>query len=118
LLYTYRQEYAVNIVSNPYFTSSSIVHRGPASKLEMAYYRAPNHTQSASDVNIFPNIINDPYNKSAFWTLGADPHMRHAAGEMLPSAAKEYGQYYLDPLRNGHVIHQPAMHFFVHNTWH
>jgi hypothetical protein len=113
VMYTYKQEFVVNVVSNPFFSSSSIVHRGPYSKLEMAYYNASRHNQTASDIGMFPNLIHDKYNKSAFWAVNRMPSTMYAAGEFIQSQKMEDATYYWD--QQNRQVHQysHAVCFFL-----
>ena len=95
--YTYRQEFLTNIVSNPFFSSSSVVRKAPLSKLEISYYNGSNYMQRASDIGLFPNLVRDPYNKSAFWSVEMKPQPVFGAGEVLPSTRMEPATYYYDP---------------------
>ena len=92
---TYKQEFLVNIVGNPFFSNSAIVTGGPKSKLEMMYYNAKNHTQKASDIGIFPNLIHDVYNNSAFWPVEYKPGQFEAAGEYIPVSHVDDGTFYM-----------------------
>ena len=96
--YTYKQEFITNIISNPFFSSSSIVRRAPLSKLEIRYYNGFNYTQRAADIGMFPNMIRDPYNNSAFWSVAMKPQSIVAAGEVIPSTRMEKATYYYDPV--------------------
>lgn len=82
---TYKQEFVVNIVSNPFFSSNSVVRNAPLSKLEIKDYNAANFSQKASDIGMFPNMIMDVYQNSAFWPVALKPHPMVAAGEVIPS---------------------------------
>ena len=52
--------------------------------------------QTASDANMFPNVMHDRYNKSAFWTVESMPYMKYAAGEIIPSGGLQDATYYVD----------------------
>ena len=97
---TYKQEFVVNVVSNPFFSSSSVLSGAPASKLEIQYYNATASVQRAADIGMFPNQILDVYNKAAFWPVALKPQVVTAADETIPSTRMHAGMYYFDPATN------------------
>jgi hypothetical protein len=107
--YTYKQEFVVNIVSNPFFSSSSVLSNAPLSKLEVSFYNLSNFTQRASDISMFPNVIKDPYNNAAFWPVNMKPETTIAAGEIIPPSKMESGAYYYDPATNEVMVFFAAL---------
>jgi hypothetical protein len=97
---TYKQEFMVNIISNPYFSSTSVLRHALLSKLETTFYNGPKYVQRAADIGIFPNMVRDTYNNSAFWPVVTEPAPIVAAGEYIPAVGLEDGVYYFDPATN------------------
>lgn len=93
---TYRQEFASNIVADPFLASSSVFRNSPRSGLEMTYYDLKNYTQMASDTMVFPNVIYDPFKHAAFWPVSAEPSNLSVAGQTIPSTRKYGWVYYYD----------------------
>ena len=68
--------------------------------------------QRAADIGIFPNMIEDVYNNSAFWPVVLAPTPIVAAGEYIPAVNLEDGVYYIDPQSN--EVRQPWwIHDFI-----
>ena len=93
---TYRQEFLANMASNPFYSSTSIFQSGPQSGLEIAYYNSPNRTQAVRDVSMFPVIIHDPVETSAFLPVVDKPKAENVAGILIPARAMADGTYYWD----------------------
>jgi hypothetical protein len=91
--YTYRQDMALNVVGNPYYSSTHTWRKGPPSKLESRYYGVANYTQEASDVMMFPNIVAKEFENAAFLPVRPSINLMIGAGEYL---AHEYtaDEYY------------------------
>lgn len=85
--YTYRQDMALNVVGNPYYSSTHTWRKGPAAKLETEYYNASRYTQVASDIMMFPNIVASEYDNAGFLPVRPSINMMIGAGEYL---AHEY----------------------------
>ncbi len=95
--YSYRQDMAINVVGNPYYSSTHIWREGPASKLEQQYYGARNFRQMASDIFMFPNIIRDEYEEAAFIPVRESKSVIAGADEIiLPSNVHEDYYFYWD----------------------
>lgn len=101
---TYKQEFVVNIVSNPFFSSNSIVRNPPLSKIEIYGYNATNFTQRASDIVVFPNTIKNVYENSAFWPVALKPHPVMVAGEVIPST-----RYVVHLISNASLMLLPSL---------
>lgn len=85
--YTYRQDMALNVVGNPYYSSTGTWRRGPAAKLETQYYGVENQTQVASDIMMFPNMVVSEYQNAGFLPVRPAVHLMLGADEYL---AHEY----------------------------
>lgn len=93
---TYRQEFLVNVVSNPFFSSLNVLRRAPLSKLERKYFNSANFTQNVSSVFAFPAQIDDALRKAAFLTVHPEPAPLLAAGEtiMIPAGVTDNAYYF------------------------
>ncbi len=93
---TFRQDFMVNVASNPFYTSSSIFQNAPRSGLEMAYYHYPNRTQAVQEVAMFPNIIYNPVQSAAFLPIVEKPKETMVAGFLVPARPMANDTYYLE----------------------
>jgi hypothetical protein len=93
---TYRQEFLANMAANPFYSSTSVFQSSPQSGLEIAYFNSTNRTQAVRDVNMFPVMIYDPVNVSAFLPVVEKPRAEYIAGVLAPARAMADGTYYWD----------------------
>lgn len=82
---TYHQDFLVNVMSNPFFSSLGLLRDAPLSKLERKYYHSANFSQNVSSIFAFPATIYDAHQKAAFLPVYPNPASTMvAAGETIP----------------------------------
>lgn len=81
---TYKQEFLAKIISNPFYSSSHVLKRGPPSMYEVRQNFSAPYKQQASDLGMFPVVPNNPLLHSAFWPVEAMPQATQVAGVSMP----------------------------------
>jgi hypothetical protein len=78
----------------------------------MFFYNANRHNQTAADLGIFPNLIKDEYNNSAFWPVAMKPLNLYAAVELILQSRMENATYYYN-YNTGQVSSRASLLFVV-----
>jgi hypothetical protein len=93
---TYRQEFMVNTVSNPFISSSSVRIGPTPSQLESEFLNVTSNNQTAGDIAIFPVAMKNAASHAAFLTVLKKPIASVEAGEVLLPIAMDPNSLYTD----------------------
>lgn len=98
--YTYRQDMALNVVGNPYYSSTKVWRQGPPPSIETDYamYETQNYTQHIADIMMFPNMVKSEFQNAGFLPVRPLVNLMAGAGEYLAHEYTSDGYYfYWDP---------------------
>jgi hypothetical protein len=102
---TYRQEFLVNIVSNPFMSSSSVLLGPTPSRLEAEYMNVTSQNQTAGDVAMFPVVIHDAPKHAAFHAVQRAPLVHTAGGELMLPRPRDPNALYIDDIMGSVPLH-------------
>lgn len=123
--HTYRQEFAVDMVSNPMFTSANLMKTVPATQLERNHSSmATPYQQNVKSIFAFPTVIKGSISSSAFLTIFFEPSPIVAAMTVTPMSMQMNQSYYWSTTRGVYGFgvpwkpeeQQPILDFMLEST--